>query len=160
MNYLKLKLNFLIINISGITISDPNGNLNSIIITVMNSGMTVLQTIPYSGQSIIQYEQPSAGTYYVKIVDGTSSEICELTKSITIEELFYIGSALNEYGGYSLLETQDGEYIIGGQFSLYNGNGVDNLVKIDNDGNVNNQFTYTDSNTWQISKIIGFGNLV
>src|SRR5574343_88070 len=142
------------INISGITISDPNGDLNTIIISVMNSSMTVLQTIPYSGQSIIQYEQPSAGTYYVKIVDGTSSESCELTKSITIEELFYIGSALNEYGGYSLLETQDGEYIIGGQFSLYDGNSVDNLVKIDNNGNINDQFIYNDTNTWKISKII------
>ena len=70
--------------ISGITISNPIGDLNSVIIDILNSGGTVITTIPYTGQSIITYNEPSDGIYYVRISDGTSSEICEVTKNIII----------------------------------------------------------------------------
>ena len=73
------------LEITGITISDPNGNLNTVIISILNSVGGLITTIPYSGQTTILYEGLPAGTYTVEINDGTSTESCTLNKGVDVE---------------------------------------------------------------------------
>lgn len=68
--------------ISGITISNPLDTVNSVTFQILDNSLNVLKTIPYTGQTAIYYQELSAGTYHIKINDGTSIETCEVDKSV------------------------------------------------------------------------------
>ena len=126
--------------ISGITISNPIGDLNSVIIDILNSGGTVITTIPYTGQSIITYNEPSDGIYYVRISDGTSSEMCELSKNVYIGNYqFTIGSGFDDSVNMIIQDTYN-KYMCVGYFTSYSGVTSNRIIRLNPDGTIDNTF--------------------
>lgn len=158
------------ITISGVTISNPSGDKAQVVIDIFDSLMNKLETLLYINypSGIIQYDEPSGGTYYIKITDGTSTEGCELLKSINAstfyscvanfdlgyyDSYFNTGANLNEYGGLTIVDY-NGTYMVGGTFSSYSSNSVNNLAKINYDGTQYMPFSTTAYTTNVIEKII------
>lgn len=130
--------------ISGITISNTLSISNNVFFEIYNSGMTLIETIQYTGQSLIEYEEPYDGLYYITLIDGTSTETCEITKSYTVNST---GSTVISFGGfdyvvYSLLKTSDGGYLVGGQYTTYNDITANGIIKLNTNGSIDTSFDY------------------
>lgn len=126
--------------ISGITISNPADTQSSVQFEIMDESMNVLRTVQYTGQSEIYYQESSAGTYYIKITDGTSSEICEVTKSImNYGDCFQFGLA----NGFieSIIMDSNNNYVIGGYFTTYSGISVNNIIRTNSSGIIDTLFS-------------------
>lgn len=75
-----------IITINDITISNTNGNLNTVIIELYNNS-TVIETVDYSGQTSITFTSVTTnGDYTVILTDGTSDDVCTVSETVTIYE--------------------------------------------------------------------------
>ena len=136
--------------ISGITISNPIDTLSSVQFQVMDGSMNVLKIIQYTGQSEIYYQESSAGTYYIKITDGTSSEICEVTKNIIIYSDCFDYSIGTDNTVRVITNDNDNNCIIAGDFTTYGGVDYNYITKtngnniIDNNFNIGAGFQSTD----------------
>lgn len=141
--------------ISGITISNPSGNLNSVVIQILDELYNIITTIPYSGQSIIEFSEPSGGTYHVNLFDGTSTETCEVNKSIFIGiECFNIGTGFTR-DVKGIIEVDSKYYVVGDMIEFGTGVTCHKIMSLNNNGSINDNFDYTiGSNTNYISNIV------
>lgn len=125
--------------ISGITISNPLDTVNSVTFQILDNSLNVLKTIPYTGQTTIYYQELSAGTYHIKINDGTSTETCEVTHNLIVSGSCFSFGVTN-YSVYSIIQDSDNNYLIGGEFSKYDGESFGNIIKVDANGVIDDSF--------------------
>lgn len=111
------------ITISGITISNPSDTTNSALFQIIDESLNVVETINYTGQSEIYFQEYSAGTYYVKMVDNTSTELCEPIKIIsTIDNsniMLNIATGFNSTVEVITEIPNTSGYLVGGRFTEY-----------------------------------------
>ncbi len=109
--------------IKDITLSNPNGNPNTVIIKVLNSLGGLIQTIEYSGQTQIFVELPN-GEYIIEIEDGTSTESCVVSKEIDLficNIEYSISSSTNSYTISNVIPSYPGADISTIRFEIYDG---------------------------------------
>ena len=126
--------------ISGITISNPSGNLNSVVVEILDSGSTVIETMIYSGQTIIEYSEPANGIYYVRITDGTSSVGCELTKTVYTNSVCFDYSIGTNNSVLVIIQDLNSKYLIGGYFTTYNSETANYIIRLKQDGSIDTSF--------------------
>ena len=129
------------ITISGITISNPSGDLNSVHFEIYNRLSLNTLTIPYTGQSVIIYNEPNNGAYDLTLVDGTATDICESSITVTAQTTGFDSNVFD-----ILFDGDNNRYVCVGWFTRYSGHttydGVDynHIISLNSDGNISSGF--------------------
>lgn len=165
---------FSAITISNIVVSDPSGDLNTVDIQILTTGGTILETIGYTGQTTINRTGYTPNTYNVKIIDGTSTDNCELIKPIVVideviiscnldfdlnwypnvAECFNIGTGFTN-DVKNIIEVDSKYYIVGDMTEFGTGVTCHKIMSLNNNGSINDNFDYTiGTDTNYISDIV------
>lgn len=126
--------------ISGISISNPSDMQNSVSIQIIDETMNVLKTIEYTGQTVIYYQEASAGTYFIKLIDNTSTESCEINKNINAFITCFDYTIGTDSNVRVMVLDNDNKCVIGGDFTTYSGITYNNIVKTNTKNIIENNF--------------------
>lgn len=153
---------FSAITISDIIISDPSGDLNTVNIQILTTGDTIIETIVYSGQTTINRTGYTPNTYNIKIIDGTSTNLCEISKSVevigeaiiscnldfdlnwypNVVECFDVGTGFTNYVK-NIIEVDTNYYVVGNMTQFGSGVTCHKIMSLNNNGSINDYFDYT-----------------
>ena len=73
------------------------------------------------------------GGYFTSYSGQTANYIIKLKPDGSIDDTFNSGDGFNDYV-YSLLQTTDGDYLVGGSFASYSGQTANSIIKLKSDG--------------------------
>ena len=110
-------------------------NLDGTIDNTLNIGLG------FSGGPPIDAIETNDGNYLVggsfTLYNGTPrNRIIRILSNGTIDNSFNIGTGFNAQISSNILETSDGYYLLGGEFTTYNGESHKRFVKLTNTGSV------------------------
>ncbi len=124
-----------------------NGNTSNRIIRLNQDG-SIDNTFNIGigfNSSVYSIIQDSNGKYLVggnftSYNENLRNKIIRLNQDGSIDNTFNIGSGFYKWYVYSIIEDSNGKYVIGGNFSEYNGNSANNIIRLNQDGSIDSAF--------------------
>jgi len=126
--------------------TDYNGNVKYRIVRLNTDGSvdnsfnigsgfdgTVLSIIETSDNKYL------IGGQFTDYNGNAKNRIVRLNTDGSVDNSFNIGSGFDSFV-WELIETSDNKYLIGGQFTNYNGNAKNRIIRLNTDGSVDNSF--------------------
>ena len=117
--------------------------LNSSFIRLNSNGTldaTFNATNSFVGGSFESCAFQPDGKMFIFSCANSSNDLIRLNVNGSIDTTFNVGTGANQGGYKSLVCLPDGKIIIGGSFTSFNGVAKNRIVKLNNDGSIDNSF--------------------
>ncbi|MDR6761784.1 putative delta-60 repeat protein [Flavobacterium sp. 2755] len=98
-------------------------------------------------------------TSYNDILITPGKNIIRLNKDLSVDETFNIGTSFDT-PPRNLAIQPDGKILVCGDFARYNGKSVGRIVRLNNDGSLDNTFSFSGASNIKVVKILANGKIL